>query len=64
MIEITFDYQDEFNETKTVTVSNRNFEKTKTISPLAILQLEMQVKNLINQVTPCFGEIPQYGDVQ
>lgn len=44
MIEITFDYQDEFNETKTVTVSNRTFEKTKTISPLAILQLETQVK--------------------
>ena len=64
MIEITFDYQDEFNETKTVTVSNRTFEKTKTITPLAIFQLEEQVKRLINQVTPCFGEMPQYGDVQ
>lgn len=64
MIEITFDYQDEFNETKTVTLSNRAFSKTKTISSLAILQLETQVKNLINQLTPCFGEIPQHGDVQ
>ena len=64
MIEITFDYQDEFNETKTITVSNRTFEKAKTISPLAILQLETQVKNLIGQITPCFGENPQYGDVQ
>lgn len=64
MIEITFDYQDEFNETKIVTVSNRTFEKTKIISPLAILQLEMQVKNLISQIAPCFGDISQYGDVQ
>ena len=64
MIEITFDYQDEFNETKTITVSNRAFGKIEAISPLAILQLEMQVKNLISQITPCFGEISQYGDVQ
>ena len=64
MIEITFDYQDEFNETKTITISDRTFSKTKTITPLAIFQLEEQVKRLINQVTPCFGEMPQYGDVQ
>ena len=64
MIEITFDYQDEFNETKTITISDRTFNKTKTITPLAIFQLEEQVKRLINQVTPCFGEMPQYGDVQ
>lgn len=64
MIEITFDYQDEFNETKTVTISDRYFSETKTITPLAIFQLEEQVKRLINQITPCFGEIPQYGDVQ
>ena len=64
MIEITFDYQDEFNETKTVTVSNRTFGNIDAISPLAILQLEVQVRKLINQITPCFGDIPQYGDIQ
>ena len=64
MIEITFDYQDEFNETKTVTISNRNFGKQNQLSALAIVQLEMGVKRLINQVTPCFGDMPQYGDIQ
>lgn len=64
MIEITFDYQDEFNETRTVTISNRTFGEQNQLSALAIVQLEMEVKRLINQVTPCFGEIPQYGDVQ
>ena len=64
MIEITFDYQDEFNETKTITISDGTFSKTKTITPLAVFQLEEHVKRLINQVTPCFGDTPRYGDVQ
>jgi len=64
VIEITFDYQDEFNETKTITVSNRTFGNIEVISPLVILQLEMQVRNLIGQITPCFGDIPQYEDTQ
>lgn len=52
MIKITFDYQDAFNETKTITISDEYFEKIEELDPFTIIQLRWKIDRLIDQVTP------------